>query len=126
MSKRMRKGCIIAAAVFWFVLIVILLCSGGNDLPAEGNWITGRYLKGKNSDLIITGEWNVISMGVADEAVSFDGLKDGDVIRVYIDCILESWPGQTTVYAVEKAENEEIPDISPELMEELREMGWIE
>lgn len=224
MSKRVRKGCIIAAAVFLFGLIVILLCSGGNDLPkdghwsegrylkgkyadfiifsdgaysmgkadetvsfeglvdgdlirvyinwigltfpgqtvvyavekledgtledipaqeldllreyghleeeqslpAEGSWITGRYLSGKDSDLIVNGEWNVISMGVTDEAVSFENFEDGDAIRVYIDYILETWPGQTTVYAVEKAEDEEIPDISPELMAELREMGWIE
>lgn len=95
-------------------------------LPAEGSWITGRYLKGKNSDLIVDGEWNVISMGAADETVSFENFEDGDLIRVYIDYILETWPGQTTVCAVEKADGEEIQEISPELMEELREMGWIE
>lgn len=100
----------------------------GNDpgLPAEGSWITGRYLSGKDSDLIVNGEWNVISMGTADETVSFENFEDGDAIRVYIDYILETWPGQTTVYAMEKAEDAEIPDISPELMAELREMGWIE
>lgn len=98
----------------------------GQNLPEDGGWISGRYLRGKQSDLIVTGDRGVITMGVADKTVSFESLEDGDVIRVYIEYILESWPGQTTVYAVEKAEDADIQDISPELMEELREMGWIE
>lgn len=107
-------------------LVVLLHNARGDGLPAEGSWITGRYLSGKDSDLIVNGEWNVISMGAADETVSFENFEDGDAIRVYIDYILETWPGQTMVYAVEKAEDEEIQEISPKLMEELREMGWIE
>lgn len=98
----------------------------GQNLPEDGGWVSGRYLRGKQSDLIVTGDWDVITMGIADEAISFDGLEDGDLIRVYIVCILESWPGQTTVYNVEKVEDGEIQDISSELLEELREMGWLE
>lgn len=101
------------------------MSTDGQNLSAEGNWETGRYLRGKQSDLIITGDWDVMTMRAADETVSFADFEDGDVIRVYIDCILETWPGQTTVYAVERAEDEGTDDISPELMEELREMGWL-
>lgn len=98
----------------------------GQDLLGDGGWISGRYLRGKQSDLIVTGDRDVITMGVAVETITFEGLEDGDAIRVYIKYILESWPGQTTVFAVEKAEDEDIQDISPELLEELREMGWLE
>lgn len=98
----------------------------GQNFPPEGNWETGRYLRGKQSDLIITGDRDVMTMRAADETVSFADFENGDVIRVYIGCVLETWPGQTTVYAVERAEDEGIADISPELTEELREMGWLE
>ena len=98
----------------------------GQNLPEDGGWVSGRYLRGKRSDLIIIGDQGATTMGIADEAISFEGMEDGDLIRVYIVCILESWPGQTTVYAVEKVEDGEIQDISSELLEELREMGWIE
>ena len=108
-----------------FPSVDVQIPADGQNLPAEGGWETGRYLRGKESDLIITGGRDVITMEAADETVSFEGFEDGDVIRVYIDCILETWPGQTTVYAVERAEDEGTDDISPELMEELREMGWL-
>ena len=98
----------------------------GQDLLEDGDWVNGRYLRGKQSDLIITGDRDVITMEAADEKTSFERLEDGDAIRVYIVCILETWPGQTTVYAVEKVEDGDIQDISPELLEELREMGWLE
>lgn len=100
----------------------------GNDPGPSmgGEWITGRYLRGQDSDLIVNGEWDVISMGVAEDTVSFEGLKDGDLIRVYIKEILETWPGQTSVYAVEKLEDGDLQDISAELLEELAEMGWLE
>lgn len=109
-------------------LLALLLCACGNDLPEDGWWSEGRYLRGKNSDLIICeGPYgSACTMSAADETVSFEPFEDGDVIRIYIDYILETWPGQTIVYAVEKAEDEDIQEISPELMEELRDMGWIE
>lgn len=117
-----RRSC----SILFCCLLTLLLCSCGNDLPEDGGWLEGRYLRGSNSDLIIIGDWGVTTMSAADETVSFENFEDGDVIRVYINAILETWPGQTTVYAVEKAEDEDIQEISPELMEELREMGWIE
>lgn len=128
MTERLRDMRRSICYAFGLILMILLLCACGSDesnLPEDGSWVSGRYLRGKQSDLIVTGDWDVITMGVADEAISFEGLEDGDVIRVYIDCILETWPGQTTVYAVEKAEEGDIQDISPELLEELREMGWL-
>lgn len=112
--------------IFVCGLLVLLLCACGDGLPEEGWWLEGRYLRGNQADLIVSGEWNVISMGAADETVSFEGLEDGDVIRVYIDYIQETWPGQTCVYAVEKLEDGELQVFSVELLGELEEMGWLE
>lgn len=65
-------------------------------------------------------------MGVAEDTVSFEGLEDGDLIRVFIKEVLETWPGQASVYAVEKLEDGGLQDISAELLGELEEMGWLE
>lgn len=112
--------------LFLVVALILMLCGCGGDLPKDGWWVEGRYLRGKQADLIVSGEWNVTSMSAADETVSFEGLDDGDLIRIYVGVILETWPGQTTVYAVEKMEDGDIDDISAELLEELGEMGWID
>ena len=105
-----------------------LLREMGHDpgLSEEGSWTTGRYLRGKSADLTVNGDWDVISMGVAEDTVSFEGLEDGDLIRVFIKEVLETWPGQASVYAVEKLEDGGLQDISAELLGELEEMGWLE
>ena len=106
----------------------IFLREMGHDpgLSEEESWTTGRYLRGKSADLIVNGDWDVISMGVAEDTVSFEGLEDGDLIRVFIKEVLETWPGQASVYAVEKLEDGGLQDISAELLGELEEMGWLE
>lgn len=128
-------------------LLALLLCACGNDgaggsdmsadggahaaegeLPEDGAWSEGRYLRSKNSNLIIfTGLYgDVCTMSAANETVSFEELEDGDLIRIYLDCILETWPGQTRVYAVEKLEDGDLEDIPSDKLEMLREYGWIE
>ena len=50
-------------------------------------------------------------MGKASEAVSFDGLENGDLIRIYINWVGLTYPAQTTVYAVEKLEDGNVWDL---------------
>ena len=65
-------------------------------------------------------------MSAADETVSFEGLTDGDMIQVYVCYIMETWPEQATVYAVEKLEDGDIEDIDSGVLEMLREYGWLD
>lgn len=115
-----------------FVVLVLSLCAcngavDGRALPEGGSWTNGRYLKGNSADLIIfEGSNTPCDMSAADETVSFEGLTDGDRIRVYLDYIRETWPAQAIVFAIEKTEDGELQDIDPELMESLREYGWID
>lgn len=99
----------------------------GGGLPEDGAWSRGRYLQTKNSHLII---FEVSSspcvMSAADETISFEGLTDGDLIQVYVWYIMESWPEQATVYAVEKLEDGTIEDIDAETLEMLKEYGWVD
>lgn len=101
--------------------------SGGSGLPKDGVWSRGRYLQSNNSHLII---FEVSSspcvMSAADETVSFEGLTDGDMIQVYVCEIMESWPEQAAVYAVEKLEDGTFEDIDAETLEMLREYGWVD
>lgn len=131
MGKRRRRilSCSLLALLLCACgLLTLLLCAHGSDLPKDGCWSEGRYLRRKNTDLIIfeSSYGGVCSMGKANDTVSFDGLEDGDLIRIYIREVLETWPGQTTVYAVEKLEDGDLQDISAELLGELEEMGWLE
>lgn len=114
-------------------IFVCFLCacgqsgSGGSGLPEDGAWSRGRYLQSNNSHLII---FEVSSspcvMSAADETVLFEGLTDGDMIRVYVCNVLESWPEQAAVYAVEKLEDGAVEDIDSGVLEMLREYGWVD
>lgn len=133
----MRKN---ICCLFGLILMIMLLCACGNDTPAdsgmsgmaasglpeEGSWVCGRYLKAKQADMVITEDGDPVAAYIQDETVSFEGIKDGDEIRVYMGAVMETWPAQATVYAVEKLSDGDITDISPELLEQLREMGWLE
>ena len=114
---------------FGLMLMLLLLCACGSDesnLPEDGSWVSGRYLRVNQSNFIITGPADITSMSAKNENVSFEGLKNGDEIRVYMGWIGLTWPAQSDIYAVEKVADGDITDISPELLEELREMGWLE
>ena len=114
-------------------IMVFCLCAcgrfgpGGSNLPEDGAWSRGRYLNAKNSNLIIfENSLSPCVMSAADETVSFDDLTDGDMIQVYVCYIMESWPEQAAVYAVEKLEEGDIEDIDSGVLEMLREYGWID
>ena len=118
-------------AVNCILLFCLCACgwsgSGGRDLPEDGAWSRGRYLNTKNSHMIIfENSLSPCVMSAADETVSFDDLTDGDMIQVYVCYILESWPEQTTVYAVEKLEDGDFEDINSGVLEMLKEHGWID
>ncbi|MCM1065824.1 MAG: hypothetical protein NC420_15430 [Eubacterium sp.] len=121
-------------------MTIMLLCACGNDmsadsglsgtaafdLPEDGCWVSGRYLKAKQADLIITENGEPIDMHTAAETISFEGISDGDEIRVYMGAVMETWPAQADVYAVEKLSNGDITDIPSKLLEQLTEFGWLE
>ncbi len=100
---------------------------GSGNLPAEGAWSTGRYLRGRgDTNLIIFSGIDACEMRTGNDNVSFEAFESGDLIQIYYNSIQETWPGQVTVYAAEKLEDGEIGDIDPECLEQLREFQWIE
>ena len=62
----------------------------------------------------------------AADGVSFDGLTDGDRIKITTTIILDSYPGQLTAYSVEKLTDGERSDIDADTLRSLADLGWIE
>ncbi len=61
----------------------------------------------------------------ADATVSFDGLKSGDRIAVYINPIADSMPRSMTVYDLEILEDGTIENIDESVLAYLGELGYI-
>ena len=129
-----RRGWILIAVCLVLCVLAgtIVACTIG-DNSADDHWYAeGTYLKCDNdSDVIVidaegANPASPCKMTAADDSVSFEGLTDGDRIKVEISMIMTTYPGQTDVYSIEKLSDGERDDIDPAVMESLRELGWID
>lgn len=59
-----------------------------------------------------------------DNSVFYE-LTAGDIVRVTRGYILESYPGQTTIYDIEKIADGELSDIPDDTLKQLEELGWL-
>lgn len=90
--------------------------------------LTGRFLKSdiSNTVYIITDDNSPIEMdNQSEDKELFDGLYNGDRIKIKCGLIRETYPGSTDVYACEFIETGSIDDISSDVLESLREFGRI-
>jgi len=88
----------------------------------------GLFLLAKNGQPMIVsddGSGCPCTMTAAVEAITFEGLTDGDRIRIRCLDIMESWPGQIRVFGVEKLSDGERSDISSDILSRLAESGWL-
>lgn len=86
----------------------------------------GRCLETKNGHMLIDGN-SPISMKDRTKAQDlFAGLSSGDKILVIHGLIMESYPGQTHAYYCLRLEAGSLADIPQDVLERLREMGWLE
>lgn len=86
--------------------------------------IEGQYLATRTGHMVIHGG-EPYTISAANDKVEFSSLTDGDIIRVTIDGICETYPGQVTAYSVEKLSDGERSDISDSLLDNLTSMGWL-
>lgn len=131
-GKRRGRILIGVCLVLCILAGAFVACQTGDDLTDDHWYAEGYYLKCDNgSDVIVmdadgANPASPCEMTAADEAVSFEGLTDGDRIKVEISMIMTTYPGQTDVYSIEKLSDGERDDIDPAVMESLRELGWID
>ena len=92
--------------------------------------LTGYFLKASNGSELIIDSVNtpIVMINKTKDEKLFSNLKDGDQIKVKIkiDAIAETYPGQAGVYACEKIDEGSIEDIPQAAISELSELGWID
>ncbi|WP_432651328.1 hypothetical protein [Huintestinicola sp.] len=97
-------------------------------------WLEGRYLRDKNDgDMVFVEQDGYIAPtsvrtydGTSWSGYDFAEFENGDRIKILVEMIAETYPGQATVYAVELIEKGSYDDLDKEQMDRLRELGWAE
>jgi len=98
-----------------------------DELPDDIGYSEGRFLLAKSgSPMILIDNYGPCSMSKAEASVSFDGLTDGDRIRIGHQVIMETYPGQIPVFTVEKLEDGEFEDLDISTLARLAGMGWVD
>ena len=118
-----RKWLILTAAVS--VIVVLFAGFVGIMNHKSLGFSVGRYLKAKNGVSMLVLDNSPIQMSDRTDKGLFEKLETGDKILVLHDGIAESYPGRTGAYAVFKLEEGSSDDISQDVLEQLREMGWL-
>lgn len=86
----------------------------------------GLFIPCENGCYIYLGNDGPVVMFPKDNDYSiFPELSVGDKIRVIHGEILETYPGRTKVYSVEKISDGTVHDISAETISGLEELGWV-
>lgn len=108
--------------LFFAYIISFLLITG--CFSSESSTITGRYLKVKNNSMIID-EYGcpIVMSNDSKKEDLFKDLENGDRININCSAVLESYPGQCSVYKIKFIEKGTIDDIPKETLDTLKEMG---
>lgn len=97
-------------------------------------WLEGRYLRDKNGgDMVFVEQDGYIAPtsvrtydGISRSGYDFAEFENGDRIKILVEMIEETYPGQATVYAIELIEKGSYDDLDGDVLTQLREMGWVE
>lgn len=131
-GKRRGRILIGVCLVLCILAGAFVACQTGDDLTDDHWYAEGYYLKCDNgSDVIVmdadgANPASPCQMTPADDSVTFEGLTDGDRIKVEISMIMTTYPGQTEVYSIEKLSDGERNDIDSAVLDSLHELRWIE
>ena len=123
MKKKSQKTAIIAACI-----TVILLIAGAILIFANQNsygTMEGLYLKADNGTSLIIDGTSPIQMSDVKNRNLFEGLTDGDRIRIKHDAVLETFPGRTGAYRVTKLADGDRIDIPQEVIDALTDLMWL-
>ena len=108
--------------VLAIVLAVSLLCGCvANKLDF---WVEGICLVSDNGFVLLIVKDEPIVLHDRTDGGLFGGIQTGDRIRVLHDGIAESFPANAGVYRVEHLGKGSLAEVSPQLLNTLRDMGW--
>ncbi len=100
--------------------------------PSEYSELIGRVLITKSGThlIIIDNDDSWVSYGSpivmhTTDGVSFEGLKTGDRIKIGVEMIMETYPGETYVQELEFLAHGSFDDIPESAISGLLELGWV-
>ena len=124
----MKKKTIIALILTVALIALAVLLVLGIKGAVKYGFLEGRVLIADNgSYLIILDDHSPIKM--SDHSANggaFLDLQTGDKIRILHDGVRESYPGQTGVYHVRLLERGDTEDIPADVVNALRQLGWMD
>ncbi|MGN1117419.1 MAG: hypothetical protein ACI4RU_02305 [Acutalibacteraceae bacterium] len=128
--NRYKRIALVFLAVLMSVGLYACKNTGASDKEPQTDYMIceGLYLKGKSDHLIVIENEGPVVMhdNTQSDGKIFEGLLDGDKIRISCDMILETYPGSTGIYHLEVIENGSLNDIDKDTYNQLVEMGWVE
>lgn len=100
----------------------------GTEIPSDVSECTGRFLKSTGGDgILVIDDYGPVCFSYAsDDRSVLNTLEDGDAVSMKTGLIMETWPGQTTVYGCELLRKGSRASIDPHTLASLMEMGQIE
>lgn len=97
------------------------------EVPSDASDRTGRFLKSTSGDgiLVIDNYGPVVFTYASGDRSVLDTLDNGDSVSMKAGPIMETWPGQTTVYSCELLRKGRRDAVDPDTLASLMEMGQI-
>ncbi len=114
----------IGSRIICILLAAVLLC--GCVAHQLELWVEGICLVTDNgSVLLVAKDEPIVLNDRSADGQLLTGLQTGDRVRVLHDGIAESFPARASIYRLEKLGQGSLDEISPHLLDTLRDMGWI-
>ncbi|MBR6514540.1 MAG: DUF3221 domain-containing protein [Clostridia bacterium] len=111
--------------IFIIILCCMLLLAGCGRIEQRTlNKTQGRLLFCNNDSLMLICDGSPIVINT-DGLENADLFNDGDLVEVWHDDVLTSYPGQTKAYKIELIQKGSMADIDEYVARELCQMGWI-
>lgn len=112
-----------------FIILVLvcmfLLCGCENIEKKELNKSEGRLLICDNEIIVFVCDGSPIVLNV-DDITNIDSFTDGDLVEVWHDYVLTSYPGQTKAHKITFIEDGTVFDIDNGVLNSLTDLGWID
>ena len=113
---------VIAVALTITAVMVGMAHLSANDLGMS----VGRCLETKGGYMLVDGNSPISMADRSKDQDLFEGLSSGDRILVIHGLIMDTYPGQTQAYYCLRLEAGSLEDISRDVLDSLRQMGWLE
>lgn len=111
--------------IFVIIALTLVLCGCAKEEVEYINKTQGRILECNDHNYVLIYENSPIQLNI-DESDDMTGYNDGDLVEVWHDMILTTYPGQTKVHKITLIEEGSMADIPEDVAKELCDLEWID